>query len=270
MLAFVRGEHDVPGCDDDHRVGARHPERQHADRRAGRPARPGAGVPDPRPRRPKPRARLRVPALPLAGGAQRRRRGPPRDPLRQHRAGLGLPRGDARPRDPRRGQPARRRAVGPRRGGRLRALLPDARGRGRGDARGRCGGRGTASRGSPFGSTWTSTPTCRPSTCPSRRPRSTSTAAWRPPRTAGSSGPCGRSSRTASARSLSRSPTCSTCSACGSSWATRAPARSSSARVACASRPIELDSDQVAALREPLPEVDLPVAGEGARGPGAR
>ena len=37
--------------DDDHRVGPRHPAGQHADRRARRPARPRAALPDPRPRR---------------------------------------------------------------------------------------------------------------------------------------------------------------------------------------------------------------------------
>ena len=37
-----------PGRDHDHRVRPRHPDREHAPRRASRPARPRAGVPDPR------------------------------------------------------------------------------------------------------------------------------------------------------------------------------------------------------------------------------
>ena len=51
MLEFLRGDADVPGDDDDHRVRARHPHRQHADRRARRPARAAPGLPDPRPGR---------------------------------------------------------------------------------------------------------------------------------------------------------------------------------------------------------------------------
>ena len=134
---------------------------------------------------PQPRARLRLHALPLARGADRRRRRAAVDALRQHRARLGLPRRDARPRDPRRRQPARRRAVGPRRRGRLRALLPDARGRGRGAARGRRGGEGRPTSASRSASTSTSTHTCRPTTSPSRRRRSTSTAESPRPRERG-------------------------------------------------------------------------------------
>ena len=126
----------LPGDDDDHRVGARHPDRQHADRRARRPARPRPGLPDPRPGRALARARLRLPALPLGRGADRGCRGAPLDPRRPHRARLRLQDRDARPRHPRRRRPARRRAVGPRRRGRLRALLPDdRRGGGRGGRR---------------------------------------------------------------------------------------------------------------------------------------
>ena len=58
----------------DHRVGHRHPAGQHADRRARRPLRPRPALPDPRARRPQPRARLRLPAVPRAGGADARRR----------------------------------------------------------------------------------------------------------------------------------------------------------------------------------------------------
>ena len=57
------------------------------------------------------------------------------DPLRPHRARLGLRDRDARPRAARRRRPARRRAVGPRRGDRLRALRGAARRGGRAAAR---------------------------------------------------------------------------------------------------------------------------------------
>ena len=93
------------------------------------------------------RAGLRLPALPLAAGADRGGGGAPLDPRRPHRAGIGLQDRDARPRHPRRRRPARRRAVRPRRRGRLRALLPDDRrggGRGRRRRRGRRGGAGAA------------------------------------------------------------------------------------------------------------------------------
>ncbi len=131
-----------PGDDDDHRVRPRHPDREHADRRARRPARPLAGLPDPRPRRPLSRARLRLPALPLGRGSDRGGGGTALDPRRPHRARLRLPHRDARPRHPRRRQPARRRAVGARRRGGVRALLPDDR---RGGRRG-CRGRGEEER----------------------------------------------------------------------------------------------------------------------------
>ncbi len=130
------------GDDDDHRVRARHPDRQHADRRARGPARAGPGLPDPRPGRALARARLRLPALPLGGGADRGGGGAALDAGRPHRARLGLQDRDARPRHPRRRRPARRRAVGPRRRGRLRALLPDdRRGGRRGAPRARVGRR---------------------------------------------------------------------------------------------------------------------------------
>ena len=63
------------------------------------------------------------------------------DAVRLHGAGLRVQDRDARPRDPRRGQPARRRAVGPRGRGRVRALHGDAR-RGGGRARRRLRRRG--------------------------------------------------------------------------------------------------------------------------------
>ena len=136
MLSFLRGEADCLVTTTIIESGPRHPHRQHPDRRARRPARALAGLPDPRPGRALSRARLRLPALPLGRGADRGGGGAALDPRRPHRARLRLPDRDARPRHPRRRQPARRRAVGPRRRGRLRALLPDdRRGGGRGGKR---------------------------------------------------------------------------------------------------------------------------------------
>ena len=185
----------LPGDDDDHRVRARHPQRQHADRRACRPARPGPGLPDPRPGRPLSRARLRLPALPLGRGADRGRGGAALDPRRPHRARLGLQDRDARPRHPRRRRPARRGAVRPRRRGRLRALLPDDR-RGGGPRPARPPGTGRRRR-SRSASTFRSTPICRPPSSPSRRRRSTSTAASR---RRASPASCGRSATSSSDR----------------------------------------------------------------------
>ncbi len=123
----------------DRGVGARHPHRQHADRGARRPLRPGPALPDPRARGTLARARLRLPALPqprrpVGGGEQASGH-----PVRLHRARLGLQDRHARPRDPRRRQPAGRGAVRARGGGGLRAVRVDAR-RGRAAA-GRLGRR---------------------------------------------------------------------------------------------------------------------------------
>ena len=179
MEGFLRGDHDVLVRDDDHRVGPRHPAPPTRCRRARRPARPVPALPDPRARRPLRRAGPRVPLLPrrrraLDGGA-----GPPGRARRLHRARLRLPHRDARPRAARRRQPARRRAVGPRRRGRLRALLRAARrGRARSCRARRAGGGAAAGarrrrrRRLRAGAT----------TSASRRPRWTSTAASRWPR----------------------------------------------------------------------------------------
>ena len=86
----------------DRRVRARHPHRQHADRRARRPVRPRPALPDPGPRRALARARLRLPALPQPRRAERGGQQAAGDALRLHRAGLRLQDRHARPRDPRR------------------------------------------------------------------------------------------------------------------------------------------------------------------------
>ena len=102
---------------------------------------------------------------------------------RLHRAGLGLQDRHARPRDPRRRQPARRRAVGPGRGRRLRDVRPDARG-----GRRRAARRAAPRRSRRCASTCRSPPTCRPSTSPTRPPRSTPTGASRGRATSGELG----------------------------------------------------------------------------------
>ena len=115
----------------DHRVGDRHPAGEHADRRARGRLRAGAALPDPRARRTQSRARVRVPAVRLGGGAHARSRAAAVGAVGLHRARRGLQDRDARPGDPRRGEPARRRAVRARRGARVRALHADARRSGR-------------------------------------------------------------------------------------------------------------------------------------------
>ena len=220
----------LPGGDDDHRVGPRHPAGEHADRRARRRAGPGPGLPDPWPGGAVARARLRLPPLSLRGGAQLRGRGPPGHALRPHRAGLRVRDLHARPRAARRRRPARRGAVGPRGGGRLRALRLAARRRRAGASLRRRRRRG---RGPGAAATSRSTPTCPPTTSPSRRRRSTSTGGWRAPASRASCAPCATSSATVSARCPSRSRACSSSSAPGSSWAASAPARSSSAASGC-------------------------------------
>ena len=142
-----------------------------------------------------PRARLRVPAVPERGRADRGGREPARGAVGLHRARLRLQDRHARPRAARRRQPARRRAVRPRRRARLRALHADARRGGRGDGR---RGRATTSP-SPCASTSTSTPTSRPTTSPTSRPRSTSTGASSPRARWPTSRSCAASSPTASA-----------------------------------------------------------------------
>ena len=110
------------------------------------------------------------------------------------------------------------------------------------------------SRGSRCGSTSTSTPTSRRTTSPSRRRRSTSTAASRPRGSRASCGRCARSSRTASGPlpgsvanllDLQRVRI-----ALGEAGARNVEFRAGRLRVS----PVELDSDQVAALNERVPE----------------
>ncbi len=84
MLTFLRGDADVLVATTIIESGLDIPRRQHADRRARRPARARPGLPDPRPGRALSRARLRLHALPLGGGAEPGGGPAPGDALRPH------------------------------------------------------------------------------------------------------------------------------------------------------------------------------------------
>ena len=138
-------------------------------------------------------------------------RAPPHD-RRDHRAGLGLQDRPARPRDPRRRQPAGREPERPHRRGRLRPLLPDGE-RGRVGDEGRAGAR--AGRGEAG----------RPHRCPpAGRLRAKGGATARglpPPRSGGTTTPrwttSAPSGRTATARCPPRPRPCSWWPGCGPS-----------------------------------------------------
>ena len=164
----------------DARVPARRPRRARARRRSSSPAStsrtantliveradllgPLAAVPDPRPRRPLRRTAHAYLLLPRRRRAVGRGPRAARDPRRPHRARLGLPHRDARPGAARRRQPARRRAVGARRRGRLRAVLRACWPRRSRSCQGGAGRRAARRRRSA--STRASTPTCPPTTC---------------------------------------------------------------------------------------------------------
>ncbi len=179
----------------DHRgVGPRRVQRQHDDHRAVRHPRPVPAAPAARSRRPVPGAGLRLLPLPGREAADRDRPraaghpGPALRPRRRHGDR------DEGPRDPRRGQPARRRAVRPHRRRRLRPLRPARRRGGRG-----LQGRTPSPRSTRSASSCRSTPTCRTTTSPASGCASRSTSAWprcAPTRT--STG-CARSSSTGTA-----------------------------------------------------------------------
>ena len=115
------------GVNDDHRVRAGHPEREHADRGPGRHVRAAPAAPAARPGRPQHRAGLRVLPVPAGEAADRDRVRAAGHDLAAHRGGRGHVRGPQGPGDPRRGQPARRRAVRAHRRGRLRPVRADDR-----------------------------------------------------------------------------------------------------------------------------------------------
>ena len=115
------------GLHGDHRIGARHSQRQHDDHQPRRPFRSRPALPAARPGRALTPEGLRLPADPGRAHHHARRQAPHRGPAR---AGRGRKRRrlqacDSRPRASRRRQSARPRAVGPDHGGRLRAVHRD-------------------------------------------------------------------------------------------------------------------------------------------------
>ena len=167
MVGFWEKEFDVLVCTTIVESGHRHPERQHADRGAGRPARPGPAAPDPGPGRPGPGAGVRVLPLPAGEAAHRARARAAGHHRPAHRARRRHVRGDEGPGDPRRRQPARRRAVRPHRGRRLRPVRADGRRGGAGSSR----ASGREEEPPRSRSTCRSTRTCRTTTSRSERLR---------------------------------------------------------------------------------------------------
>ncbi len=127
MLDFWEKRFDVLVCTTIVESGPRRLQRQHDDHRALRHPRPEPAAPAARPGRSLARARLRLLPLPAGEAAHRDRpraardAGPALRPRRRHGDR------DEGPRDPRRRQPARWRAVRPHRRRRLRPLRPDGR-----------------------------------------------------------------------------------------------------------------------------------------------
>ena len=199
------------GVHHDHRVRAGHPEREHADRGPRGHLRAAPAAPAARPGRPEQRARLRLLPVPAGDPADRDRARAAGHHRAAHRGGRGHVRGAEGPGDPRRGQPARRRAVRAHRRGRLRPVRADDR-RGGHRAEGRRSGRAARRSG------WScrSTRTSRTTTCPA------SGSGWRPtpgsrpsirPRTSPRSG---MSWPTGTGRCPSRWRTCWRWRGCGS------------------------------------------------------
>ena len=157
---------------------------------------------------PWPRARLRLLHLRPDPAADRDLGRPADHDRAQHRPRRRHGRGDEGPRDPRLGQPARRRAVRAHRRRRLRPLRPAGRRGGRRLPRAGRPARSPRSSRSRSGSTCRSTRTCRTTTCPA------SGCGWRPTarsprcRTTTRRRRCSTSSPTATAP---RRPRCSTC-----------------------------------------------------------
>ena len=137
MTAFYDGKYDVLAVNGHRRIGPRYSQRQHADRASLRHVRLGPALSAARPRRSLQDARLRL----FHHGQRReadggRRKAAQGAAVARH-AGRRLLARLARPRHPRRRQPAGRGAVGPHPRGRLRALPVDAGGGGRQPAQGR-------------------------------------------------------------------------------------------------------------------------------------
>ena len=114
--------------DDDHRERHRHPQRQHDRRQRRRQVWSRATLSVTRPGRPFEPSSVRVFVVPSAQGAQRGREGAARGHPRVHPSRQRPADRDARPGDPRCGQPAGRGAVGLHRRGRLRDVRAAAGG----------------------------------------------------------------------------------------------------------------------------------------------
>ena len=134
---FRRAQVRHPARDDHRRERPRHPQREHDHHQPRGPVRAVAALPAARARGAIGPAGVRVPADPAGdvalGGGEEAARGDPR----VQRPGQRVPRGRAGPRNPRRRQPARRRAERAHRGDRLRDVHEAARaGRARAEGRG--------------------------------------------------------------------------------------------------------------------------------------
>ena len=173
MIGFWEKQYDVLVATTIVESGPGHPERQHADRRPGRHVRAVAAAPAARTGRPGARARLRLLHLPARAAADRDGLRPAGDDRAAHRDGRRHGGRDEGPRDPRLGQPARRRAVRAHRRRRVRPLRAAGRRGGR-----RLPRRGARRRRPRSRSTCRSTPTCRSSTCPASGCASRPTARW--------------------------------------------------------------------------------------------
>ena len=135
MLRFLRGDADVLVCTSIIESGIDIPQANTLIVERADVIRPRPALPDPRAGRPQPRTRLRLPPVSECRGAHPGGGAAPLRPVRLHRARRRLQDRDARPRDPRRRQLARRRAVRPRRRARVRAVHADARRGSRGGVR---------------------------------------------------------------------------------------------------------------------------------------
>ena len=122
MVAFASGDARRPRLHHDHRVGPRHPQRQHHRHRPRRRPRPRPALPAAGSRGSFRAARLRLPALPPPRAAQRHRAQAPGGHLQRLGAGRRLPDRPLRPGDPRRRQHPGRRAARAHGSRRLRPL----------------------------------------------------------------------------------------------------------------------------------------------------
>ena len=174
VVDFWEGRFDVLVCTTIIESGIDMPTVNTLGRRACRPARSRPDAPAARTRGSQRLACLRVPVPPPGRAPHRGGVRAAAHHRRGHRSGQRVQDRHARPRDPRRRQPARRIAERPHRRSRLRPLLPDGH-------RSRRRDEGRTCQGSPARSSSTSRPThtCRRTTSPRRSCDSRPTGAWR-------------------------------------------------------------------------------------------